>query len=163
MRPVEHHRLPRRAVVPYGGLGEGWNAGRKDGFVPRRLEEDVLGVVGAHGDPVGVVEGARVDAAGPRESLEGQEELRAAGRAEMHVDQLAAALGAMVVGGGGALGHLQIFLPEERLHHVRRAGRALAPSAVADRDPERVAPRLEPHRAADAAASVDRHGRRFTV
>jgi hypothetical protein len=49
MRPVEHHRLPRRAVVPDGVLGEGRDAGRKDGFVPCRLDEDVLGVVGAHG------------------------------------------------------------------------------------------------------------------
>ena len=92
-----------------------------------------------------------------REALECQVQLRAAGGAEMHPYRFSAAPRSDLENRGRALRHAEVFEPKYRFNHIGRAGRPLAKSAMADRDPQRVRARLVPDCFAEAPPGVDHH------
>ena len=79
--------------------GKAW---RQDGFVTGYTDEDVLGVVRANVEPIWIIKGACIYAAGVNEPLEFQEELGSASVTEVNVDHLATALGPATIDHGSA-------------------------------------------------------------
>ncbi len=125
--------------------------------VPRcaEFDEDVPSVLRSAVEPVRIVEGAAIDADRIGKTLERQEQLCAAGRAEVDADPLAAAARAMVIDARRSADGREGGFFEHRLDHVGGPGGALAEAAMAYRDPERRGVDAVADRATETASFVD--------
>jgi len=75
---------------------------------PGRRQENLPGIAAVILEPPRIIEGSGIDAAGFRETLEGQLDLGAAPSAKVNMDGLAAAAGAVVIDAGRSLGESKI-------------------------------------------------------
>jgi hypothetical protein len=97
---------------------------------PGSVYENLLGVSGSHVKPIRIIKRSSIDAIAISEAFKRQIQLCSTQVAKVDADGLAATGGPKLVYRRRAAGYPEILDAKDRLHHVRRPGRALAEATV---------------------------------
>ena len=120
----------------------------------RRTKKDVAKMMTIGADPARIIEGSGVDEPYPGTPFKCETDVSSAPRAKLNVEPASRHVRDMPVPGEWPAGDLDLLVVEDRFHCERRSGSSLAPRAVTDRYPERIALRNVAHASADATSGM---------
>ena len=158
-RSFEEERIARRAVIRHGVLMEHGKPGGQICLRTRTVDKDVARVGRIDGEPYWVIERATIDAAGVREPLERDIQLRRATQTGVNVKALAAALGGVSVDRGRTTHNAHIIGSKYWLDHEGSARCSLAEPTMTDSDADRFSLGLIANGAAKAPSLMNAHHR----